>query len=325
MGASEWGGHKEITELRGEGEMQAIVGAGPIGSRVAQILAGRGEKVKVITRSGRGPKGDGIELVAADASDAARLIEVTAGAKTLYNCANPVYHRWLTDWPPLANAMLQAAKANNAVLAAVNNLYGYGPVEGPITESTPMAATHPKLRIRARMWEDMLASGIPVTEVRASDYIGVKANSVLEDVVLKRTLKGQTAYSFGDKDAPHSWTNVDDTARALVTVAGEERAWGRPWHVPTAPARSVQAVAERANELAGLGKPKVVTIPYAALWTMGLFSKTIRELRATYYQFAQPFVLDSSFTERTFGLKPASMDESLAEIVAAHRNRQHPR
>lgn len=301
--------------------MQAIVGAGPIGSRVARLLAGQGEKVRVITRSGRGPKADGIELVAADASDAGALARLTAGAKTLYNCANPQYHRWLTDWPPLANAMLHAAKANSCVLVAVNNLYGYGPVDGPITEQTPMAATHPKLRVRAGMWEDMLASGIRVTEARASDYIGVKANSVLEDVVLKRTLRNQTAYGYGDKHAPHSWTNVDDTARTLVTIAQDERAWGKPWHVPTAPAISIQASAERANEMVGLPKPKIVTMPYAALWAVGVFSKTIRELRATYYQFAKPFVLDSSFTERTFGLKPTPIDDSLAEIVAAYRDR----
>ena len=64
-----------------------------------------------------------------------------------------------------------------------------------------------------------------------------------------------------------------------------------------------------------------MTLPYAALWTVGLFSATIRELRATYYQFAKPFVLDSSLTERTFGLRPTPIDDSLAEIVAAHRNR----
>lgn len=301
--------------------MRAIVGAGPIGSRVAKLLAAKGEKVRVITRSGRGPEGDGIELVAADAADAATLTRLTDGAETLFNCANPAYHRWLTDWPPLAQAMVQAAKANGSVLAAVNNLYGYGPVDAPMTEQTPMAATHPKLRVRARMWEEMLASGIRVTEVRASDYIGVKANSVLEEVVLKRSLQGKTIFGYGDRNAPHSWSNVDDVARALVTVADDERAWGRPWHVPTAPAMSAQQVAERANELAGLPKPKFVTMPYAALWTIGLFSRTIRELRSTYYQFAGPFILDSSLTERTFGLAPTPIDDSLAEIVAAYRDR----
>ena len=301
--------------------MQTIVGAGPIGSRVAKLLADQGERVRVITRSGRGPKTQGIELIAADAANPQTLTKLAEGSKTLYNCANPAYHRWLTDWPPLADAILQAARANNSILVAANNLYGYGPVEGPITEQTPMAATHPKLRVRARMWEDALAAGIPVTEARASDYIGGDANSILEELILKRTLKNQTAYAYGDADAPHSWSNVDDVARTLVTIAKDERAWGKAWHVPTAPPMPARAVAERANELAGLPRPKIRTMPYAMLWTAGLFSPTIRELRATYYQFAKPFVLDSSLTERTFGLSATPLDESLAGIVAAYRNR----
>lgn len=301
--------------------MQAIVGAGVIGSRVAKLLADKGETVRLISRRGRGPTQRGIELVAADAADAVALAELTKSATVVYNCANPVYHRWLTDWPPIANAILHAAKANDAVLAAANNVYGYGPVDGPITHQTPMAATHPKLRLRARMWEDALASGIRVTEARASDYIGVDANSVLEELILKRTLSNKTAYGYGDPEAPHSWSNVDDVARTLVTIAADERAWGQGWLVPTAPAISAKAAAERANEIAGLPKPTIRTMPYAMLWTVGLFSPTIRELRSTYYQFAKPFVVDSSVTEQTFGLAPTSIDDSLAGIVAAHRDR----
>src|SRR5262245_29808643 len=117
--------------------MQVIVGAGVVGSRVARLLAQRGETVRLISRRGPGPHEPGIELVAADASDADRLIELTRGATAIYNCANPQYHTWLTDWPPIASALLKAAEANGAVLVTLSNLYGYGPVDGPITEHTP--------------------------------------------------------------------------------------------------------------------------------------------------------------------------------------------
>ncbi len=296
--------------------MHVVVGAGPIGSRVARLLGERGERVRVVTRSGRGPSLKGVELVAADASR--DMAELSRGATALYNCANPAYHRWLTDWPPINDSLIRAAKTNDAVLVMMGNLYGYGPVDGPITEETPLAATHPKLRVRARMWEDALASGARVTEARASDYVGFRVNSVLEEVVLKRTLKGQTAYAFGDPDAPHSWSNVDDAALTLVTLAGDERAWGRAWHVPTDAPLSMRAAAS----VAGGGQPvRLRTIPYPALWTLGLFSKTLKELRATYYQFAKPFVLDSTLTQQTFGLKPTPLADSLAAVAEAYRDR----
>jgi hypothetical protein len=39
----------------------------------------------------------------------------------------------------------------------------------------------------------------------------------------------------------------------------------------------------------------------------------VRELRATRYQFDRPFILDSSATAKTFGLKPEPIDEALRE------------
>ena len=91
--------------------LHVIVGTGPVGSATAELLAGRGEQVRVISRRGGGPEHPAIERVAADATDADRLSELTAGAAALYNCANPEYHRWLTDWPPLAAAFLAAQVA----------------------------------------------------------------------------------------------------------------------------------------------------------------------------------------------------------------------
>ncbi|HEY9482656.1 MAG TPA: FAD-dependent monooxygenase, partial [Micromonosporaceae bacterium] len=86
-----------------------IVGAGPVGTATALILAERGDKVRLVTRRGTGPEHPSIERVTADATDADRLTEVAAGAVALYNCANPPYHTWLTAWPPLAASLLTAA------------------------------------------------------------------------------------------------------------------------------------------------------------------------------------------------------------------------
>jgi nucleoside-diphosphate-sugar epimerase len=294
--------------------MHVIVGAGPVGSATAKLLAERGEQVRVVTRSGGGPAHPQIERVAADATDAGRLSALADGATALYNCANPQYHRWLTDWPPLADALLTAAERSGAVLATASNLYGYGPVDGPITADTPLRATHPKLRIRADMWRAALArheaGRIRVTEVRASDYL--EANSLLA-IAAKPLLAGRRAYVPGALDVPHTWTSVTDVARTLVTVAGDERGWGRAWLVPSNPALTFRAVTARLTAAHGAPAPKLTRIPYPALWTVGLFSPLLRELRATHYQFTRPFVLDSSLTERTFGLAPSDLDGRLAE------------
>src|SRR5256885_3025126 len=96
--------------------LHVIVGAGPVGTATAKVLAERGEQVRVITRSGSGPEHPNVERVAADATDAERLSTLAEGAVALYNCASPAYHQWFTDWPPLAAALLTAAERSGSVL-----------------------------------------------------------------------------------------------------------------------------------------------------------------------------------------------------------------
>lgn len=298
-----------------------IVGAGAVGSAAAMLLAEQGEHVRIVSRRGSGPEHPAIERVGVDATDAERLTELATGAAALYNCASPLYHQWFTDWPPLASALLTAAERSGAVLASMSNLYGYGPVDGPITQKTPIAATHPKLRLRAEMWDDQLAAQqagrIRTTEVRASDYI--EANSVLSTVIGKSLLAGKRAYSPSPLDVPHSWTSIHDCARALVTVASDERAFGQVWLVPTNPALTVRQLAARFAEVNGAPKAKVMEIPYPVMWASGLFSPIIKELRTTRYQFTAPFVIDSSATTEMFGLQPTPLDEALRDAAARLR------
>lgn len=296
--------------------LHVIVGTGPVGTATAKLLAERGHTVRVVSRRGSGPEHPAIERVAADATDVNRLTELATGADALYNCANPQYHQWLTDWPPLASALLTAAERTGAVLASASNLYGYGPVDGPITDATPLAATHPKLRLRADMWRDALAAHdagrIRTTEVRASDYL--EANSLLTFALAKPLRAGKRGYVPAPLDVKHSWTAITDVARTLVTVATEEKAWGRAWLVPTNPPLTIRELATRFTEVAGAPEPKLTSLPYAALWATGLFSPTVRELRTTYYQFARPFVLDGTSTEQAFGLHPTDLDTVLASV-----------
>jgi nucleoside-diphosphate-sugar epimerase len=298
--------------------LHVIVGAGPVGRGVARLLAERGERVRVVSRRGAGPEHAAIERVTADATDAARLSELAAGAVALYNCANPLYHRWLTDWPPLAAALLAAAERSGAVLAVTSNLYGYGPVGGPITAATPLAATHPKLRVRAEMWREAQArheaGRLRAVEVRSSDYI--EANSIFSDVVAKPMRAGKRAFVPCPLDVPHSWTSIADVARALVTLAADPRAWGQGWLTPTAPPLTIREIAGRFAAATSLPAPKLSEVPYFVLWAGGLVSPLLRELRATKYQFYRPFVIDSSATERTFDLAPTALETALRAAAA---------
>jgi nucleoside-diphosphate-sugar epimerase len=297
-----------------------IIGAGPIGSGLARRLAERGESVTVVTRSGTGPQHPAIRLVAADASDTDRLSGIAAGSDVLYNCANPAnYNAWPKFWPPLAAAILTAAERSGAVLVTMSNLYMYGPVDRPMTEDMPMAAKTVKGSIRAGMWRDALAAHragrVRATEVRASDYI--ESNSLFSDMVAKKVLAGKKATVPANVDVPHSYTAIADAVTLLSVVGGDERAWGRPWHVPTNPALSIRDLAGKLAAAAGLPAPKVGTMPAAVLFLGAAFDSTARAFLEVRYQHYQPFVLDSSAAEQTFGLRPTPLSTVLGELVAS--------
>ena len=300
-----------------------IVGAGPVGTATATALAAAGHDVTLVTRSGSGPEGPGITRVAADASDPFTLAEATGSADALYNCANPPYHRWPELWPPMATSMLEVAARSGAVLVTMGNLYGYGPVDHPLREDDPLAATGTKGRVRAAMWDEALAAHragrVRVTEARASDFFGPGVDTSHFGRLVGRLLAGRKVRVLGDPDAPHSWTYVPDVGRTLAVLGTDERACGRPWHVPSAPALSQRDLAGRFCAVAGAPSASVAAFPAGSLTLAGVVSAQMRELKETRYQFDRPFLLDSSDCTATFGIEATPLDDALAAVADAAR------
>lgn len=301
-----------------------VVGAGAIGLATARELVRRGDEVTLATRSGTDPGLPGVRAVSVDASDADALSHALAGAATLVNATNPRrYYTWEQDWPPVANAILSACERAGAGLVTISNLYGYGPMDRPITEDAPLRATGTKGRIRARMWADALAAHqagrIRATEVRPSDYFGPGAHSGVSQLnrfVIAPAAAGKPVWLVtGYPDVPHSWTYADDIGALAATLATDERSWGRPWHVPTTPARTARQVVQDVAALVGRTPPPVRRIP-SLLRTLLRVSATVRELDETAYQFERPFVLDSAAAEQTFGLAPTPWQTALEASVA---------
>lgn len=306
-----------------------IVGAGTIGGALAARLAASGEQVVVVSRRGRRPQADGVVAVALDASDAIALGELARGASVLYNCASPAsYSRWEREWPPLAASILGAASSSGSVLVTLSNLYGYGPVRHALHESDPLAATSRKGRVRAAMWLAAKVAhdvgSVRATEVRASDFFGpgVTTTGVLGTRVVPRILDDATISLVGDLDAPHSWTYVDDVARALEVVGRDERAWGRAWHVPTAPPRSLREAVASLADAAGLRVPTVRRVPWGLLRATSTVVPSLRGTREVRYQFDAPFVMDSRAFTETFGTCSTPFDEACAETVGWWRRQR---
>ena len=303
-----------------------VVGAGPVGTTTARTFVDRGDTVTVLTRRGTGPQHPAVRLERGDASDVARLTELATGAASIINAVNPPYHRWATDWPPMHQAFMSAAARTGAVLVMMDNLYAFGPeAPMPMHEDDPMRAAGTKGRTRAAMATDLLtghAEGrFRATLARASDFFGPEVlGSMLGERVMPKVLAGKKVSLLGALDTPHDMSYMPDVARTLVTIATDERAWGRVWHVPSAPAVTQREAVQRLAQLAGTSV-KIGTLSPALLRVAGLVVPMLRELRGTAYQFEEPFVVDAAETEQAFGITATPLDEALAATLAWYRTR----
>jgi len=301
-----------------------IVGAGLIGAMLARRLAARGETVHIASRSGTAVSG--ARALRLDAADASALCEAGQGARTIYLCVNPLYHRWRTDWPPVFAAAIEAARRSGAGLVIMGNLYAYGRPEGAMSEHSPCHPAEAKGQVRLEGWQAALAAHargeIRAVEVRASDFFGPGAgkNAHLGVNFFAPLLASKTAWVIGDPDALHSWSFVPDVVSTLIAAGDYEGDWGRVWHVPGGAPLSRRQIAAQINERHGC-RGRVAAIPAWMLRALGLFSPMLREVEAVSYQFREPFVIDAAETERLLGVHATPWDEALALTVEAYLRR----
>lgn len=313
--------HRSLAADRAEAPLaepsgrQVILGAGPVGRAVAARLVDLGQRPEVVTRGGK--ELDGCAAIAADLTVPGAAAEVIAGAAVVFQCAQPAYHRWPEEFPALQERVLEAAAASDALLVAVENVYGYGLVDGPYREELPLAATTRKGRTRAAMWrtlEDAHRTGrCRTVAARASDFYGpgVTASS-LGERFFDRLVRGRPAEVLGDPNRLHTYTYVPDLAAAMVRLSVEPSSWGRAWHVPNAPATSTIDVLELAAQFAGV-EPRSRRMGAAGLRIGGLFIPAARETLEMLYEFTHDHVVDDAAILALLGSGPGASATPLGD------------
>lgn len=73
------------------GNLQVVLGTGPLGLAVARRLVARGDRVRVVSRTGRADVPGRVEIVAANVAEASEAKRACDGAAVVYHCANPPY------------------------------------------------------------------------------------------------------------------------------------------------------------------------------------------------------------------------------------------
>ena len=305
-----------------------IFGTGAIGLATRDALRRRGETARLVNRSGHARVLDDVEVVGGDARDPAFTTEVARGADVVYQTLNPPYSEWTAQFPALQAGVLAAAEATGARLVSMENVYMYGrPAGRPLTEDRAYDAHTAKGQLRGRMARDLLTAHdtgrVEVAIGRASDYFGPRggAQSNLGDRLFPAALAGQIAGVLGDPDQPHTYTYTVDIGEGLAVLGEHPDAPGQVWHLPNDPDTcTTRQLVDIVYRKAGRPGARLRAMPPLLLRALGLVNPTMRELVEMQYQFAEPFIVDSSKILNKLGAGATPLEQALADTLQTYRD-----
>ncbi len=308
-----------------QSELHVVVGAGALGQGVARALIARGDRVRLVTRSGKAHVPHGAELVRGDVTDIDAAIRICEGAAVVYHCAGAPYGSWRKTLPPIMDGVIEGASAVGAKLVYGDNVYLYGHVAAPLTETLPAAASGCNGKVRAQLAETLMAAHrtgkVRATVGRASDFYGPHARiSKAGDGIFLRALKGKPAQVLGDPDAPHTYTFIDDFAEALATLGQRTEALGEVWHVPSAPPLTTREFTNLVYETLDR-TPKLTVAPRLAIRLMAAVNPTMRAVDEALYQSEAPWIVDHHKFAQAFGASPTPHRHAILRTIEWYRDR----
>jgi nucleoside-diphosphate-sugar epimerase len=309
-----------------EPNVHVVAGLGPVGRAVIAELVGRGLPVRAIARNPVAGLPREVDVVEGDITDPDAVRRAVTGAAVIYHTASAPYDRWPALLPPLMGGILGGSAGTGATIVYADNLYAYGPVDGPLTEDLAPRATGPNGRVRATLADHLLlahaAGTVRATIGRASDFYGPWGRqSTAGERLFEPALAGKSTQVLGDPDLPHTFTYLGDFARGLVTLGTHDEAVGEVWHVPSAETLTTREFASLVFEAAGR-QPKVRTMPSALLTILALVSPSLRAVREQQYQREAPWVVDHSKFAKAFGAEVTPHREAIRATIDWYRSDQ---
>ena len=305
-----------------------IFGTGAIGLATLDALLRRGETVRMVNRSGSAPVPDEVEVVGGDAADPRFTADVTRGAQVVYQTLNPPYPRWVEDFPALQAGVLAAAQAHGARLVSMENVYMYGrPAGRPLAETRDYAAHTKKGKLRARMATELLAAHqagrwrSPSDAPRTTSARAAARSPTSATGCSPPPWPGRPPASSATPTSPTPTPTSPTSARASPFSASTPTRPDRCGTCPTTPTPAPPAsCANSPSSRPAAARARIRQVPPLLLRLAALTNRTVRELLEMQYQFAEPFIVDSSKIANALGVHATPVEQALADTLATYHH-----
>jgi nucleoside-diphosphate-sugar epimerase len=222
-----------------------VTGAsGFLGGRLTEMLAERGEPVRVLARASsdlRHLSHLQIQIVRGDLGDAAALAEAMRGVRVVYHCA-----ACSTDWAApstyvsanvagtqnVLDAALRAGSVERFLHVSTTDVYGYPRV--PCDESAPMRDVglpynRTKIQAEEAVWRTHREDRLPVTVVRPATIYGPRGKDFVVEIAT--LLRQGMMMLIGGGRARGGFSYVDNVATAMMAAAASPNALGHAYNL----------------------------------------------------------------------------------------------
>lgn len=307
--------------------MQTILGAGGvIGKELAKSLPQYTSAIRLVSRNPV-KVNDTDELFPADLLNAEAVMQAVAGSEIAYLVAGlPYNHKtWAAQWPVIMQNVIAACKAHNCKLVFFDNIYGYGPVDGVMTEDTPMNPSSKKgttrKEIATMLMKEYESGTLQALIARAPDFYGPATPlSLTTPMIFDRLKRGKTAQWMLNADLEHAFIYTPDAGRATALLGNTATAYNQAWHLPV-PKEMItgKAFIEKAAAVYN-AKPNFTVLRRWMIRIGSLFNGIIKESMEMLYQYDRDYIFSSEKFSKAFpGFRVTSYDEGISNTAAYYK------
>jgi len=244
-----------------------IGGTGLISTSISRQLISAGHELTLYNRGETIPRlPEGYRSIKGDRNDF-KNFEAQMAKEDHFDCVIDM----VCFTPEQAQSDIRAfeGKTDHFIFCSTVDVYTKPPATFPVVESNERQALSDYGRDKAKC-EDIFmdahnAGRFPVTIIRPASTYGEGGNIIhtfgWETFFLDRLRKGKPIIVHGDGESLWVSCHVDDVARAFVNAIGNQKAFGKAYHVTGEEWQTWDQYHERLAEAIGAPKPTLVHIP----------------------------------------------------------------
>ena len=279
-----------------------VLGAtGSLGYAFTQELLSRDIKVTALMRDPQ--KGErlfkqnpNLEIIKGDVFDLNILHESAKGKKFILYGINYPYPLWEKYTASVTKNVIESASVSKAKIIFPGNVYPYGNIKEPITETTPLNPSTKKGRLRAEM-QSLLKKA--ADEKRCSvliftlpDFWGPNTQNNAIKPIFINALKNKPMPWILNVNTPHQLVYTLDAARLIVDIcAKQELSDYEKINISGALFPSIKDWFKQIAKAAG-NPPKYKVLSKRLLGFISLFNAEVKELKENFYLYENTIAIN---------------------------------